>query len=79
MKKKIIIAAAIIVAFIGIIAAILVFGNMQRPTENESSAHISENSQADEEGSAQGKSSDDDENSESGQKSKIELPIIPME
>ena len=79
MKKKIIIAAAIIVAFIGIIAAILVFGNMQRPTENESSAHISENRQADEEGSALGESSEDDESSESGQKSKIELPIIPME
>ena len=51
---------------------------MQQPTENESSAHISENIQADEEGSAQGEGSDD-ENSESGQKSKIELPIIQME
>ena len=70
MKKKIIIAAAIIVAFNGIIAAILVFSNMQQLTENESSTHISENIQADEERSAQG---------ESGQKSKIELPIIPME
>ena len=78
MKKKIIIVTLIIIAVVGVIAAILICSNTLQPKEDKVSAHISESIQADEEGSAQGKSSDD-ENSESGQKSKIELPIIPME
>lgn len=71
MKKKILIAAVVLIAAAAAIAAILVFSGKQHTVENSTVSELTSETKKEESSVEKG-------NSEDGQKSKIELPVIPM-
>ncbi len=71
MKKKILIAAVVLIAAAAAIAAILVFSGKQHTVENSTVSELTSETNKKE-------SSVEKDNGKDGQKSKIELPVIPM-